>query len=284
MVVSIHDGKLKAKITIREPGSSCTKKQYMSEATSEAHLAMPDRGTTWVLATSEESEGGTVFLCSYVEDWLQEESKRYRCLHVPRPLAWDAEQQEVVDLLALSRAFGREDQIREDVRVFASEQRFLQELSAKARRLVQRAMGVGLPGALGQRIQLDAEEVGAVMKKLFPISKEVLLKLELVSESSCSRWHQDNYTCRAIITYVGNGTEYTDHSNVNFWELNNCGNNDHILSDKSQVYSSDAGDVLLIKGKKFPNTVRGVVHKSPEKRYHENGAIMTRLCLKLDVQ
>ena len=43
------------------------------------------------------------------------------------------------------------------------------------------------------------------------------------------------------------------------------------------------GDILFIKGSKYPHGVKGLVHKSPEKRYKEDGNILNRLVLKVDV-
>ena len=58
----------------------------------------------------------------------------------------------------------------------------------------------------------------------------------MIGANSCKRWHQDNYACRAIISYTGDtGTEYTPDENVDFHELMYCGNNDCIIKDKSKT-------------------------------------------------
>merc|ERR1719223_2530477 len=100
----------------------------------------------------------------------------------------------------------------------------------------------------------------------------------------CSKCHQDNYVARALVSYNGCGTEMLRHENVNFWELENCGNNAHIVRDSSEVLSAGTGDILFMKGLKFPADVNGLVHKSPDKRYHADGKIMNRLVLKVDVR
>lgn len=135
-----------------------------------------------------------------------------------------------------------------------------------------------------QQIQSDIEEVGMAMAKLLPATQELQLKLELIGENCCSRWHQDHYTCRAIVSYNCCGTDYVRHDNVNFWELENRGKNDSIIRDPSQIFTAEVGDIVLMKGKTYPSSMNGLVHKSPEKRYHANGAIVTRLVLKLDVE
>merc|ERR1712217_749202 len=146
-----------------------------------------------------------------------------------------------------------------------------------------KAVVSALPKQAVQQIQADIEEIGMVVAKMIPTAEKLIVKLEIMGENCCSRWHRDNYSARAIISYNGCGTEYALHENVNFWELENCGNNECILHDKSQVFSVEAADVLFMKGLRFPRGVSGLVHKSPEKRYHADGAVMNRLLLKIDV-
>lgn len=88
---------------------------------------------------------------------------------------------------------------------------------------------------------------------------------------------------RAIVTYNGSGTEMLRHDNVNFLELENGGDNAHIVRNSSEVFSAGAGDILFMKGLPFPGDVNGLVHKSPDKHYHADGRIMNRLILKVDV-
>merc|ERR1719221_980072 len=156
-------------------------------------------------------------------------------------------------------------------------------LSQAAQRLVDKLKNSKLPQAVCQQIRDDAEQLGMVVARMCPGAEMLEVKLEIMGHYVCSRWHQDNYTCRGIITYNGLGTVYALNDNVDFFELKHCGNNDCIIRDVSQVLSVDAADVFFIKGKLWPNAVNGLVHKSPEKRFHADGAIMNRLCLKVDV-
>merc|ERR1711871_1003921 len=95
-------------------------------------------------------------------------------------------------------------------------------------------------------------------------------------------WHRDIYIGRTIVTYNSHGTDYTCNENVDFWELENCGNNACIIKDLDQVRNVEIGVILFIKGKLFPGST-GLVHKSPEKRYHKDGRVVNRLVLKVDV-
>jgi len=69
---------------------------------------------------------------------------------------------------------------------------------------------------------------------------------------------------------------------VDIWELEHCGNNDCILRDPNAVEHVAVGDLLLIKGKRFPQVSNPLVHKSPEKRYNDRGNVVNRLVLKVD--
>ena len=68
---------------------------------------------------------------------------------------------------------------------------------------------------------------------------------------------------RAIVSYTGEvGTEYTDDGNVDFWELKNCGNNAHIIRDASHVRNVGVGDILFMKGTKWPTGASGATRGS----------------------
>jgi len=223
-------------------------------------------------------------VCNSVEDWLQPICFNHMAMRVPRPYTW-GDAQTLVDALAESKAFGREDSVQEEVQIsiaWGSGQRLAADLTRKAQRLAGLVASRGFPRHLVQQIEEDFRQIGMVMARMAP-AKKMLLKLDIMGENGCSRWHQDQYTARAITSYNLSGTEYVNNENVNFWELKNCGNNDHIIRDSSQLYSVEVGDILLMKGTVFPSAARGLVHRSPPKQYHANGKVMHRLLLKVDL-
>jgi len=220
-----------------------------------------------------------------VQDWLLPHCTKYHGMHVPRTPTW-GEVQHHVDSLASRAILGSNEAVHEDVQVANNEgpnQSLESSLSKSARRLVAPLLNLDIPECLIQQIQTDAQEVGATVAKMLPTAGKLIAKLEIMGEDICSRWHRDNYVARAIITYNGRGTEMLSHDNVNFWELDNYGNNAHIVRDSSQVFSAGTGHILFMKGLKFPGDVNGLVHKSPDKCYHADGRIMNRLILKVDV-
>merc|ERR1712007_339949 len=105
-------------------------------------------------------------------------------------------------------------------------------------------------------------------------TEKILIKLDIMGEFACSRWHQDYYRARALVSYNMEGTEFLEDKNVDFWELKNCGNNNCIVRDWSQVFSAAPGDFFFMKGAKYPGLTDGLVHRSPEKRFNENGQLM----------
>jgi hypothetical protein len=143
-----------------------------------------------------------------------------------------------------------------------------------------------LPAKLSDQLREDACTMGKIWGKLCPEARELEVKLEIFGENTCARWHQDHFVGRAICSYTGTvGTSYTRSSNVNFWELEHCGNNECIIHDKERIESVAVGDLLLIKGTKYPQlSSTALVHKSPDKRYDvSTGAILNRLVLKVDL-
>lgn len=221
----------------------------------------------------------TVLVCDTLEDWLRPECGSYRALSVPRAQAWD-DMQFHIDRIAKSGAFnGNEQSIQEDVLVSRTGH---MDLAEKAQRLVDRATRAGLPVELGVVLQKDYEQIGAVMAKMVP-NAQMKIKLDIMGESGCPRWHRDNYIARTVVSYNSCGTEYIDHKHVDFWELENCGNNDCIIQDKSKICSANLGEFFFMKGQKFPSEANGLVHRSPEKCYHANGEIVNRLLLKVDL-
>ena len=95
---------------------------------------------------------------------------------------------------------------------------------------------------------------------------------------------QDKFVGRALTSYTGVvGTEYTRDENVNFWELDNCGDNDHILRDtRGAVETAAVGEILFIKGSAYEGS-KPLVHRSPAKKFHADGCILNRLLLKVNV-
>jgi hypothetical protein len=218
-----------------------------------------------------------LFVADSLDAWNQPESSQYNGFLLTRPelcTQWDI--QADIDECANAGRFG--DRLAKEV-TYEDPQELLQSLQSASDEIAAKA---SLPKGISQQIQDDICAIGSIVGQICPNQKRLQVRLEIMGEGICSRWHRDRYVGRAIVTYNSHATQYTADKNVDFWELENCGNNKCIIRDTGEIQNVGVGDVLFIKGSQFPNST-GLVHKSPEIKYHEDGRIINRLVLKVDV-
>lgn len=112
--------------------------------------------------------------------------------------------------------------------------------------------------------------------------KEVGLRLNVLSNAMCPRFHVDKIPCRLVSTYVGSGSEWLHEAHVIRDRLGLGGRvTDHNsgLHEKGRINELKAGDVALMKGDEWPTSLgRGVVHRSPSASFENK-----RLFLSLDM-
>ena len=222
-----------------------------------------------------------VYRSERLEGWLDPDSHSYKGLVTRRPFdgKWDKYGEDIDAVLA---RFDHRLETSTFVPTNADQVQLSQDLTNAINGILQT---VQLPEPLSAQICKDACQLGCTVASLCPASRGVTVKLEIFGENSCSRWHMDNFVGRGIISYTGEvGTVFTRDSNVNFWELQHCGCNEHIIHDMQLVEHVSVGDFFFMKGSKFSHSMSGLIHKSPEKRYHKNGRIVNRLVLKVDVE
>ena len=109
-------------------------------------------------------------------------------------------------------------------------------------------------------------------------SDNIKLQLEIVTTDMCRLFHADYYRQRLLCTYLGPGTEWLDHSNVNRHALGKGSNNNNIARDETAINRANTFDVLILKGKKYGEGELAVVHRSPPIMRHNK----TRVLLKID--
>jgi hypothetical protein len=218
-----------------------------------------------------------MFTCTSLDLWHSPEADNYQGLRVARsidPLYW----QSLAD--QLSKNPPPEDCLHEQrISLDAPEALIQQKFQNSAI-----AISHCLAPELAELVHQDAQALAVATHKMVPQARELIMKLELFGESVCSRWHQDRYVCRSLVAYNCSGTDYTANSNVDFAELYHCGNNDHIIRNKSFIQNANVGDMVMIKGTKFPGKAKGLIHKSPEVRYYDTGAVQSRIVLKVDIE
>ena len=112
----------------------------------------------------------------------------------------------------------------------------------------------------------------------FDMTKQSHVKLHIlpVNSNMCRLFHEDYYRQRLLCTYLGPGTEWLDHNNVNRAGLGK-GRNQNIVKDASKINRANTFDVILLKGARHESGM-GVVHRSPPVEH--TGQI--RILLKID--
>ena len=215
-----------------------------------------------------------MYIADHVETWSQPAiHAEYNGLLVKRPLGGD-EYHLAIDEAAYRIGHG----------ITSGTIKITRNLSAELKTAISVLLAsAALPARLNEQIQCDACAIGGALGDMCGTSFELDVKLEIVGDNVCSRWHMDNFVGRALVSYSGvSGTLYSRDANVNFWEMANCGNNDHIIRDLNEVESVEVGDMLFMKGKQYGGG-KALVHKAPEKRYRADGRVINRLMLKVDV-
>lgn len=130
----------------------------------------------------------------------------------------------------------------------------------------------------------DIEHLVTLFSELFEL-KTVGLRLQLLKNAMCPKFHVDHVPCRLVCTYGGLGTEWLEDCYVNRSKLGTVSNG--LTDDKSGLIRADldvintmpAGAIGLLKGSKWEgNEQNGAVHRSP--KVTEN--LPYRLLLTLD--
>lgn len=231
--------------------------------------------TSYTKVASTQTKGPAL-ICRDINGFLQAPAKNYRGLLVQRP--WGHRNiQRQVDQLAKWGCFNEEDDSgRQVVEATTRAPQLGWSLSTKAHLLASLAVQAGLPKDVGWQIEQDFERIAKVLMKLVPSFQRVSLTLCIVGMNNCCRWHRDHYVGRGVVTYNSCGTQYVDSQRAEDGAISQDQN-------ESEICSANAGDILFMKGTKFPGTPNGLVHRSPPVRWHDNGTVVNRLLLKVDV-
>lgn len=110
---------------------------------------------------------------------------------------------------------------------------------------------------------------------------EAGLRIKVLSEAMCPRFHVDWVPCRLVTTYCGQGTEWVAQDHVDRSKLGKGSGG--LPDEQSGIYQSldqvnqlHAGDVALLKGEHWHNnTDGGIVHRSPKSDINEKRLLVT---------
>lgn len=226
------------------------------------------------------------FICNDLDGWLSPESLFYKALLVQRPRSAEKFQKHVDNLAeaVLRSAAWEAGSVQEHIELSPglSKEKLALDLVEAGHRVATIALEHGVPEDLASLIEDDFQQIGMVVAEMAPSATKMSLKLDVMGENICARWHRDHYQGRAVVSYNSCGTQYVADEYVNHQRLDK-GDKTDLIRDESQIISCAVGDVLFMKGVRFPGALNGLIHRSPPKRYHESGQVMNRLLLKVDV-
>ncbi|MCU4677003.1 DUF1826 domain-containing protein [Catenovulum sp. 2E275] len=100
--------------------------------------------------------------------------------------------------------------------------------------------------------------------------KQAGLRMAILNQAMCPKFHVDKVPCRLITTYAGSGTQWLPNELVDRLSL------DLKTAESHHIAQLSSGDVALLKGESWPNNQNaGLVHRSPELKAGEKRLILT---------
>ena len=155
------------------------------------------------------------------------------------------------------------------------------DIQAACERLV-----AGLPHALRGPLSRDAKALAEMLLRLCPDAPWLTTSVEVTgARTACTRWHQDKYMGRALISYTGPGTWCVDDASVRYDQfaktlgLSKEESDPQIVPSFDSIHRPQSNAVVLLKGNDWPDIQGvGVTHKAPNIPPE-----LKRLILKVDL-
>ncbi|WP_168800153.1 DUF1826 domain-containing protein [Methylophaga sp. SB9B] len=126
----------------------------------------------------------------------------------------------------------------------------------------------------------DVRQLAEMYADLFELTT-VGLRLSLIHETMCPRFHTDHLICRMVTTYHGQGSEWLKEEDVDRSKLGAGakGLPDHlsgIYRHQNAIQQLQQGEVALLKGDGWMDSqVSGIVHRSPHIHKTEKRLLLT---------
>ena len=126
--------------------------------------------------------------------------------------------------------------------------------------------------ALGDDSQTELSQNIAQLVKIFCGLFEldqVELRLVVIDQAMCPKFHVDKVICRLLTTFQGIATEWLPHDKVNRDKLGlgsqgKSDNESGLYKSEADIQRLSCGDIALLKGELWRgNESRGLVHRSP---------------------
>lgn len=107
------------------------------------------------------------------------------------------------------------------------------------------------------------------------------LRLAVINNAMCPKFHTDRVPCRLVTSFKGEGTEWLEnfHANRNKLGRNSIGKDDKtagIYQHERLVQKIPTGHIALLKGEAWEgNEDNGLVHRSPMPQENQTRLVMT---------
>ena len=147
---------------------------------------------------------------------------------------------------------------------------------SNARRVLEKELGSLNFSALVD----DVDELIDMFCYLFDLN-QVGLRLTVLRDAMCPKFHVDHVPCRLVTTYGGIGTQWLPNQAVNRAKLGigSAGLSDQesgLYGNESDIRQMTAADVALLKGEGWQgNQNAGLVHRSPRIPSGESRLLLT---------
>ena len=111
--------------------------------------------------------------------------------------------------------------------------------------------------------------------------KEAAIRLKVLDQAMCPKFHVDRVPCRLVTTYQGIATEWLPHEVLDHtklgWGSNGLADSaSGLYQSESDIQQLGCGDVALLKGTLWDgNENAGLVHRSPVLPANEKRLILT---------
>ncbi|TKC99468.1 DUF1826 domain-containing protein [Polyangium fumosum] len=113
-------------------------------------------------------------------------------------------------------------------------------------------------------------DLGRLLRRFAELTRvrRIQVSFGAIRHDQCRKFHVDYVRLRMVTTYLGPGTEWLPDDGVRREELAPAPlapaeANRRIVRDPDKVRRANAGDVVLLKGERYPGAERAAVHRSP---------------------
>jgi len=111
--------------------------------------------------------------------------------------------------------------------------------------------------------------------------KRAGIRLSILDQAMCPKFHVDKIPCRLVSTFSGPATQWISYQNVDYSKLGKASFNvsddvSGIYTDVEHIQTMRTGDVALLKGSNWKNNEdAGLVHRSPKQINNEKRLVIT---------